>query len=238
MDDSWSSQNLLALTQVITAIVTALATVALWRVTRVLADETRRLADTSSHAQVVATIEPNPWSVIHMDLRVANTGNAVAFDVLVSFDPPLPKADGSPRATIPLQKISLLRPGQALTSYLTEFGKIKGSTFKVTISWKRSPTTATRETVIYELNMADFDGSSWLGARDPLTEIAEQVKKIREDWRYVSTGYNRLKVNIFTEQDNKNEHERVQEEIEKLKAQSKAVPEQIADGQMTTDERN
>jgi formate hydrogenlyase subunit 3/multisubunit Na+/H+ antiporter MnhD subunit len=70
-------------------VVTAAATIALGFFTWVLARETKRLSRATAQAHVVATLEPNPWSVKHYDLVVANTGNAAAHDVVVSFTPDL-----------------------------------------------------------------------------------------------------------------------------------------------------
>lgn len=36
--------------------------------------------------------------------------------------------------------------------------------------------------------MATFEGISYLGARSPLTQIAEQIKGIREDWKPIAQG--------------------------------------------------
>ncbi|WP_053059075.1 hypothetical protein [Croceicoccus naphthovorans] len=91
---------------------TALATFALWRVTRVLAVETKRMADAAMQPQVVATIVPNPWSTIHLDITVENTGNATAFDIEVGFDPPLSNGEAREGKSLPLQRISVLKPGQ------------------------------------------------------------------------------------------------------------------------------
>jgi hypothetical protein len=70
-------------------LVTAIATVALWRATNVLAVETRRMASATSQPQVIVSIEENRWSMTHADMRVANTGNATTFDIKIEFDPPL-----------------------------------------------------------------------------------------------------------------------------------------------------
>ncbi|MCP5396859.1 MAG: hypothetical protein H6918_09025 [Sphingomonadaceae bacterium] len=198
---------------------TALATFALWRVTRVLAVETKRMADASSQPQVVATIVPNPWSTIHLDINVENTGNATAFDVEISFDPPLTngeaRGDGMP---IPFQRISVLKPGQALNSYLSGVGDYLEQNFEVQISWKLAPNAVQRETLSYWLNMSDYQGVSYLGSRDPNVQIAEQVKKLREDWRYVASGARKTKVDVFTSDDRQREQDILQERFNRDKA--------------------
>lgn len=44
------------------ALLTAVATFFLWRVTRLLADETKRMVDASVQPHVVVTLEPNSWA--------------------------------------------------------------------------------------------------------------------------------------------------------------------------------
>ena len=190
------------------AIATAIATVFLWRVTRILAVETKRMADAAARPQVVASIVPNRWSVIHLDIVVENTGNATAFDIEVSFDPPLENGEArGDDIDIPLQKISLLKPGQSLQSYLTEVGDYLEKAFTVTTSWALDPKAAERETLTYSFNMGDYKGVSYLGERDPLVQIAQQMKTLREDWQSVAKGTRRTKTEIFDAGDRQRERE-------------------------------
>lgn len=50
---------------------------------------------------------------------------------------------------------------------------------------------------------------SRLGAASPEVQIAEQVKKLREDWRPVAYGQRRLKADAYTQADREREAERV-----------------------------
>src|SRR5438046_318341 len=90
----------------LSATVTAVATIFLWLVTRNLAIQTKRMAEASARPQIVATLEPNQWSIRHLNLRVDNTGNATAFDIHVAFSPPLENADERRDEEVPFQGIS------------------------------------------------------------------------------------------------------------------------------------
>jgi hypothetical protein len=182
-------------------LITAIATIFLWRVTRILAVETKRMADASARPHVVATIEPNPWSLLHADLRVENTGNATAYDIQVSFDPPLENGGVRRKQDIPLQRISVLKPAQQLASYLSEFPPLLNTTYTVTVSWTRGAGDTKREMHSYGLDMGVYKDISQLGAADPLTHMAEQLKKIREDWKGVASGSQHLGVDVFTSGD-------------------------------------
>lgn len=187
---------------VIGTAVTAVATIFLWLVTRTLAKETKRLAKASAQPQVVATIEHNRWAMQYADLHVSNTGNATAYDVSISFEPPLPIDDlrDSIRPP-PLQTLSVLKPGQALHSSLSKFAPLIDKTFIVTVSWRSSPSSPERESNVYPLDMSFVRGITRLGSADPLTQIAEQMKKMREDWQSVAQGNRRIKTDVFTSND-------------------------------------
>lgn len=224
----FASTTVLAWAQVIMALVTAGATVALWRVTHVLARETRRMADQAAQPHVVATVEPNPWAMMYVDLKVANTGNASAHDVQLQFDPPLSNGKARGGQTIPFQAISVLKPGQALSSFLCDYENVKGKTFKVSVTWRRSPASAEKETLTYEYSLDQYEGMSQLENDNPLIKISEHLKHIREDWRSVSTGSKRLRADVYTEADRKSEqraHEaRWKEQARREEAEIKPVP--------------
>lgn len=190
------------------SVATAVATFFLWRVTKILAVETKRMADAAARPQIVASIIPNQWSVIHLDIAVENTGNATAFDITVEFDPPLEngKARGKDIGT-PFQSISILKPGQSLRSYLTQVGDYLEKSFTVTTSWRIDPASDQRDTLTYYLSMTDYKSVSYLGARDPIVKIAEQIEKLRDDWRYVASGSRRIQTETFDATDRQSERD-------------------------------
>ena len=183
----------------IAAIVTAVATIMLWRVTGVLAKETQRVADAVMQPQIVATIRPNQWTMMYANLVVANTGNAAAFDITVVFDPPLQlePADEGDRA-IPLQTISILRPGESLSSDIGRGFPMLDQVYQVTTSWLRNPTSLQREALTYTTTYGDLRGVAQLGTSDPLVQIAQEVKHIRDDWRSMANGNRKLQADVFT----------------------------------------
>jgi hypothetical protein len=204
---------------------TAIATFALWRVTGVLAVETKRMADASAQPQVVANIVPNQWSTIHLDINVENTGNATAFDIEISFDPPLENGEArSGNTPIPFQRISLLKPGQSMTSYLSDVGDYLDKSFEVRVSWKLMPDATNREHLSYWLNMSDYKGVSYLGSRDPNIQIAEQVRMIRDDWKSVASGSKKVRADVFTSEDRQREEEILEARF-KREREAKPLPE-------------
>ncbi len=196
----WIS-NIIAIGGVLGTLVTAIATIFLWRVTKVLANETTRMVQAASQPHVVVTIEPNRWSLLHFDLKVDNTGNAPAYDISINFDPPLEngEARGS-QLEIPLNAISVLKPGQGMSSYLSEYTPLKNKAYTVNVSWLRDPQSQAREQNTYKLDMATVEGISQLGS-DPIVQIAEHIKKLQESLKPVASGSKRIKVDTFSSGD-------------------------------------
>lgn len=208
-------------------VVTAVATIFLWRVTQLLARETSRMAQAMSQPQVVATLDPNRWSIRHFDLNVDNTGNATAYDIEIEFDPPL--KNGEARTSlpdIPFGKISVLKPGHGLSSYLCEYALVEKMTYKVTVSWRRHPQKDERERIFYTLDMIDKLGVSRLGD-DPFVQIANHVKKIEENWQPVAKGSKRIKIDAFSAVDRL--HERRMSERQRRRWQQAHHPVDTSD---------
>jgi len=180
-------------------IATAIATFFLWRVTLVLARETTRMAEASAQPHVVVTLAPNRWSARHFNLHVDNTGNATAYDIRVTITPPLQNGEArNDDAKIPFERISVLKPGTGLCSYLSEYQPLKGKTFEVKISWLKSSSDKTREENSYVLRMADHDGVSWLG-NDPAVDVAQHLKKIEKNLGDISRKH--IQVDIYSAMD-------------------------------------
>lgn len=181
MENSTNWVNLtIAIGGVIGTFVTGIATIFLWRVTKILAHETRRMVQASSQPHVVATLDSNCWAINYFDLKVDNTGNATAYDIEVAFDPPL-KTDISQanQQKAPLKRISVLKPNQGISSSLSHYGNLQGEKYTVHISWRRTPQDLQREENIYTIDMDDKEGISQLGS-EPLVQVAKSIEKIEK----------------------------------------------------------
>lgn len=184
MDDliGWLARdgNGLATAQVVAALVTALATLALWRVTRVLAAETTALAKMTSHPFVVCSLESSGASAIALNLALRNTGNATAFDIELHITPALPSADGKPK---PEDKettfhASLLPPEQALHIQGVMGPEVHDLDYTASISWSDMPNGSKRESLSYSFNARDGFRGGW--NTKSTHDVAEELKKIRE----------------------------------------------------------
>lgn len=192
---TWSTVATVAAT-----VVTAIATGVLAWFTFLMAKATEQSSEEFSRARVVANLEPCPRAVTLINIVVVNTGKATAFDISVEFTPPLPLLhDEGPGAQVPLRGISVLLPSQRLESLLAYYNQLAGQTYKVSVSWKDSPSSLSRSSLQYTIDMKHYDSMS--PEPDPLSELADQVKKIRDDWHRVAGGSRKLKVDNFSSAD-------------------------------------
>lgn len=197
---------------------TAFATIALAVLTWVLARATNSMARATSSPNVVASLDINEWSFLHLDLVVHNTGNASAFDVSVTFTPPLPFMSLAEKEDMPFGKISILRPNQTLKSSVNDWHTVKMNVYKVEIRWKRSPTSVHDEVNSYDINLAALGKVSRLGSGSPAVQIAEQVKKLREDWQSVARGQKHLKIDSYDHSDRERAREALEEQYLAVKS--------------------
>ncbi|WP_337245215.1 hypothetical protein [Luteimonas sp. gir] len=188
-----------------------IATLVLAIFTVMLARETRRMARATERTEVTVTIEPNQWGMMYFDIWVANTGNRAAYEVSVEFDPPLvgyERADSSPP---PLQRISVMRPGQTLRSFLGNVQKIEDQRTKATVTWRVGSATGEVQRTQYAIDFDFIRNHSMLGENNPIVQIAKEVKHIREDWKSIARGQRRIQADQFTAADRK-EAQRLSEE--------------------------
>ena len=187
------------------------------------------MADATGQPQIVATLRPNRWTIMYADLTISNSGNASAFSVRMEFDPPLMTNDESSPSSelvVPFQEISILRPGESLSSDIGLSFPLLEKSYWVTTSWFRHPKATERESLSYTLTMADSKGIVVLGVADPLVQIAEEVKHIREDWQHVASGTRKTKADVYTSADRI--HERRQDERRRRAWNQKAEAQRVS----------
>ncbi|WP_009399725.1 hypothetical protein [Pseudomonas bharatica] len=212
--ESWISA-LLDFGGVLATFVTAVATIFLWRVTKLLAKETTRMVEASDQPHVVATLAPNRWSLRHFDLVVENTGNATAYDIKIAFNPPLENGEARREdAKIPFEQVSVLKPRQELRSYLADINVLEGKSFEVTVSWRHGSKDKPRETNVYTLSMADYIGASELG-RDPMIDLARSLEKVEKSLGSMVRS-RRLKIDVYTSGDRRQERQETRAALDRV----------------------
>lgn len=198
---------------------TAFSTVVLCALTGVLARETRALARVSSRGNVVVTFDPNQWALSHFDLVMHNTGTSAAYDIKLLVEPPVKlaevKVDKGHR--LPFSAVSVLRPGQILSSYLAPIENMRDKRFRIILSWSDSPSDSKRVQREYDLDMKTFSDVTLLGDATPEVAIARSFKELGNDWRPILRGTKRLRVDSFDAADREREQRDRTTEIAELR---------------------
>lgn len=172
--------NLVTVAQLIVAIVTAGATIALWHVTRILAVETKVLSSMTSRPFVVASFQSSLAAAEALDLVVMNSGNAAAFSIEVEITPALPGANGEKLqgTSSTLLTLSMLPPGASLPRQGVMSRDVYGEKYELRVSWTSSPADAKREEISYSMEAKDGFKGGWRAKG--LHQIAEELGKIRD----------------------------------------------------------
>ncbi len=210
---------------IISGFITALATLALVAVTYVLAKYTKRLTESSASPQVVVILTRSRWSIMHVDLEVENTGNATAFDVVSEFDPPLiVDKSGQEETPAPFSRISVLKPGQNLQSFLGDYVNYKDTKYQVKTSWSRMPGGKKRESISYNVDISHLEFSSTLGGGfgDPAIAVASELEKMRKGILPFFKGSKRGEINVHSHEDRERQAEASRRSYERQKKMREA----------------
>lgn len=175
-----NAANALVFAQLVAAFVTAVATIALWRVTRVLAVETKTLAASSSRAFVVSSFESSGADPTALNITLRNTGNATAFDVKLNISPALPRYDGqkSEEETQTVFEISLLPPGVVLPFQGVMSRDVPDGFFEIQVSWSQMPGDKNRQQIAYKTEPKDGFRGGW--NTKGLHQVAQEIEKLRK----------------------------------------------------------
>lgn len=104
----FNNNNLINITA---GLIIARSTLALAVLTWALVRATKAMAEASSSAHIVVSLDSNEWHFSYFDVIVHNTGNAAAFDVSVKFYPPLPYHEELLlNNRVPFSSVSIIRP--------------------------------------------------------------------------------------------------------------------------------
>lgn len=171
--------NALSLAQLFAALITAAATFALWRVTRVLAAETTVLAKMTAQPFVVCWLESSSASSIALNLTLRNTGNATAFDIQLRLSSalPMPSGEASDNPSETTFATSMLPPGQALKTQGVMGRDLHDQVYRAQISWTTRPGEHEREVLEYSFEPKDGFRGGW--NVKGVHHIAEELEKIR-----------------------------------------------------------
>lgn len=211
-------ENNQELVTLIFSAVVSLSTVVYAVLTALLVYETRQMRRAQTDPKLVAYVKPREEFVNFAHLYIKNVGAGPAFNV--SFNLSAEETDEGGNMLINDFKeskfletgVDYIGPDQKLHSRYTRFTenfdkKIKAR-ITVKVNYKNSANSNMSDT--YVIDMSQFEGSGNLGTPH-LYSIAQSLKKLQEDVNRISTGFKRVKVDTYTQEDREREEKEWEE---------------------------
>ncbi|SRR6266496_396393 len=208
------NQNSGALTVIFTAVVT-ISTVVYAVLTAVLVAETRRMRQAQTEPKVEVVIEPREEWISLFHVYVRNIGLGPAYDI--SFEIIAEKGGDGARALIDdFTKANFLKtgltylgPGQELASDLSQMTEKYDQKIESVLVFDVHYRGATgrRYQDKYRLDFCEFKGRTQIG-KPHLYAIAQHLEKIQSDLHHVMTGFKRMKVEIYDNEDREQERKK------------------------------
>lgn len=215
------NENSGALTVIFSAVVT-LATAVYAILTWLLVSETRRMRQVQTEPKIEITLQSIDIAVHIVRLHIRNIGLGPALDL--KFSPKVISGGESAEKLIAAftetnffkTGISYLSPGEERLSHYTEMtedhdGKIS-STIAFDVEYQGSGRNKYQETLT--IDMSEYKGTYQLG-KPHLYSIALSLEKMQKDLHHVSTGFRRIRTDVFTSSDREAEKQAIQERFEK-----------------------
>ncbi|WP_461603877.1 hypothetical protein [Aeromonas salmonicida] len=220
------NENSAALTVIFSAVVT-LATAVYAILTWLLVSETRKMRQVQTEPKIEISLQSLDIAVHIVRLHIRNIGLGPALNI--KFTPKVVSGGESAQKLINeftktnFFKIGLsyLSPGEQRLSHYTEMtndhdGKIS-SVIVFDIEYQGSTGKKYKETLT--IDMSEHKGTYQLG-KPHLYSIALSLEKLQKDLHYVSTGFRRIRADVFDSEDRKAEKQVLKERIESERARS------------------
>ncbi|SDE22180.1 hypothetical protein [Desulfuromonas thiophila] len=228
--------------------VSAFATVTIAVLTIVLAKETwalrliqlaqiEQIRKDSIKPSVNLYLKANPVGMNFLDIHVKNSGPGAAQNIRFTFrnasaglEPVFANFLEQLNELAILEKgISSLGPGEHRSSFVLSFHefyqkhgeKALELNTEVDIEFEDIEGAKYRSRAFF--NFTEYKGVSGLGDGDPLHEIASHLKKIKEEIGHFSSGFKKIKADVYTSEDRERERQLWEErrrEHEKQKSES------------------
>lgn len=221
------NQNSGAITLLFTAVV-ALSAVVYALLTAVLVIETKKIREVQTEPLIEIIIEPLEEAINIIRLRIKNIGLGPAKKM--SFKSNVLKGgEGAQKllseftdANFFKKGLTYLGPNQQVHSKYTKMSenfeqKIK-SILQFDIKYESITGKPYNETSVIDLS--EMKGMSQLGTPN-LYSIAKSLEKIQKNLYHITSGFKKIKTDVYTHADRENERELIKQHMEELKAKQK-----------------
>lgn len=178
---------------------------------------TSKMAQATSTPFVTVSLEPNEEENLGYDLVIHNSGTAPAFEVVWKFEPEfvIKHSDGEQRKAQPINKHSMIRPGQIVRGYVGQHRQMTMDQLKISVSWKIAPNSKSIS-LSYDYSLWSYHGMAELSPKNPLRKIANEIELLRQRFLQI-TPASKLSVNHFDKHDREAEREKFDAALDSFK---------------------
>lgn len=199
---------------VIFAAVVSLSTIAYALLTGKLVSETRRMRQVQTEPKIEITLKPIEFAINIVRLHIRNIGLGPA--IAVRFSPRVISGGDAAKALLAdftqtnFFKVGLayLGPDRELHSDYTQMTKNYdakiASVLAFDLEYRSFTDNIYDDTII--IDMSEYKGTYQLG-RPNLYSIAQTLEKIQKDIHHITTGFRRIRANVYTTSDREAEVE-------------------------------
>jgi len=221
------NQNSGVISLLFAGVVAASTVVYAWLTAR-LVSETKRLREAETEPHIEVSYRPRDEWISLIDIVVKNIGGGPAYDLTFTWS-----ANTTNKGSSDLidslgnikglsTGIAVLGPGQEFFSFwtsMTEHFEEKLQTQVTIRSRYRSASGQTKERQ-HAIDLSELKGVRRIG-EPPLLKIAKNIEKLQGDLHKVATGFQKLKVDVFTSEDRERQRKEREEELEQLRSTQK-----------------
>lgn len=230
------NKNSGALTVLFTAVVT-IATAVYAALTWVLVKETRMMREVQTEPKLQVTVSSFDFAIHIVRLHIRNVGLGPALNV--TFKPKI--LSGGPSAEKLLAEFTDVNffsvglkhfgPGQERVSAYTQLTEDHDGKMSSVLALEVTYLSATGKQYsdVLVVDMSELKGGYQLG-KPHAYAIAQSLEKIQKDIHQLSTGFHRIKANVYTSEDRAEERAEAQARREQWQSESKAQQGAQADG--------
>lgn len=210
-----------ALATVCIAILTIFLAKETWSLRQVQLQQIEQIRKDSIKPSVGIFLQDTPVSSNFLDIHIINNGSGVAHNIKFTFTNKNPNSSEVfdhlkqqfSELSILTNGISSLGAGERRISYLLSFIELtslfnnKAFEYHSEISISYYDNEGKKYRTRSYFNFSEYKGMSSLGGREPLHKISSTLEKIQKDINQYSSGYRKLKTDIYTSDDRKKERE-------------------------------
>jgi len=210
------------------SLVVMISTVVYALLTAILVNETKKMREVQTEPKIQIVLESFEFAVNFLKLNIKNIGNGPAVNVQFKSSienggitgEKILKDFSSVKAFS--EGISYLGPNQSFNSHYTKYSSeaenYLNTVLKIETTYQSLTRKKYKETIYIRFN--ELEGLYQFG-KPNMYSIAKSLEKIEHDINWITTGFKKIKVDIYDSDDRDEEMKEYEERIEEIRESKK-----------------